>query len=79
MADPSKIPTDPPAFIQRNVRRGSIFWTYHVSMRLLKRGMTRDQVIGAVDTYEVIERYPDDKCFPSYLVLGHDNIGALHV
>jgi Domain of unknown function (DUF4258) len=79
MADPSKVPIDPLAFIQRNVRRSNIFWTYHVSMRLLKRGMTRDQIVGAADTYEVIESYPDDKYLPSYLVFGSDTAGVLHV
>ena len=70
MTDPSKIPSDPLSFIKRNVRRRSIFWTYHVSMRHLKRGITRDLVLATVDTYAVIESYPDDKYFPSYLVLG---------
>jgi hypothetical protein len=79
MADPEKIPPDPLAFIQRCVRVSSIFWTYHVSMRLLSRGLDREQIVGAVDTYDVIESYPEDKYLPSYLVLGRDPVGVLHV
>ncbi len=79
MADPARIPPDPLTFIQRCVRVSAIFWTYHVSMRLLARGLDRNQIVGAVDTYEVIENYPDDKYLPSYLILGRDTVGALHV
>ena len=79
MTDPAKIPNDPVAFIQRCVHGGRISWTYHVNMRLSKRGIGRDHVIAAVDTYAVIESYPDDKYLPSYLVLGQSSLGSLHI
>lgn len=31
--------------------------------------MTRDEILSAADTYEIVESYPEDKYLPSYLVL----------
>ena len=64
-----RIPEDPLGFIQRCVRSRKLLWTYHVNMRLEKRFMTRDELLGAVDTYAIVEAYPDDKYLPSYLIL----------
>ncbi len=35
--------------------------------------------MSAVDTYESIEAYPDDKYLPSYLVLARDGSTYFHV
>ena len=64
------IPDDPLAFIQRCVRERKIHWTYHVNMRLANRHLTRDEILSAVESYEVVESYPDDKYLPTYLILG---------
>ncbi|MBI4473184.1 MAG: DUF4258 domain-containing protein [Acidobacteria bacterium] len=64
-----KVPDDPLGFIQRCVRERKIHWTYHVNMRLAGRYLTRDEILQAVDSYEIIESYPEDKYLPSYLVL----------
>ena len=48
-------------------------------MRLAGRHLTRDEIFGAVDSYEVIESYPDDKYLPSYLVWAAQGGGAFHV
>ena len=58
-------PADPLAFIQRCVRERKILWTYHVNMRIERRHITRDEILGAVDAYEIIESYPEDKYLPS--------------
>ncbi len=79
MADRAKPPDDPVAFIRTCVRDGSILWTYHVNMRLSARSINRDAILSCIDTYEVIESYPDDKYLPSYLVLGRSSGDALHV
>jgi hypothetical protein len=63
------IPDDPLLFIRRCVRERKIYWTYHVNMRLAGRFLTRDELLNAVDSYEIIESYPGDKYLPSYLVL----------
>ncbi|MEK6657178.1 MAG: DUF4258 domain-containing protein [Nitrospirota bacterium] len=43
-------------------------WTYHVNMRLEGRSIPREAVLASVDTYEIIEKYPEDKYLPSYLI-----------
>jgi hypothetical protein len=65
----SKASDDPLGFIRRCVRERKIHWTYHVNMRLAGRFLSRDEIVDAVDTYEIIEHYPEDKYLPSYLVL----------
>jgi hypothetical protein len=37
-------------------------------MRLEGRHISRDEILNAVETYQMIEAYPDDKYLPSYLV-----------
>jgi len=74
-----RLPEDPIAFIQACVRRGKIFWTYHVNMRLADRFIPRDAILAAVETYELVEAYPDDKYLPSYLVLAQYRSDSFHV
>jgi hypothetical protein len=62
------LPEDPRAFIQRCVQRRQMYWTYHINMRLPGRFISRQHILDAVDMYEVIESYPEDKYLPSYLV-----------
>ena len=66
-------------FIQERVRTRAIFWTYHVNMRLRSRFIQREQILHAVDAYEVVESYPHDKYLPSYLVLAREGTDAFHV
>ena len=61
------LPSDPLEFIQRCVRERKVYWTYHVNMRLTGRHISRDDVFGAGDSYEVIESYPDDKYLRNWL------------
>jgi len=80
MATPQrKLPDDPLTFIQTCVRQQSIFWTYHVHMRLQGRSSARQAMLDAVDTYEIIEAYPEDKYFPSYLVLATHHEEGFHI
>jgi hypothetical protein len=73
------IPDDPLAFIQRCVRERKIFWTYHVQMRLKGRTLSREALLRAVGTYEIIESYPEDKYLPSYLVYCSTEEGLSHL
>lgn len=50
------------------MKQRRIFWTHHVNMRLKGRYISRIAILDSVDRYEVIESYPKDKYFPSYLV-----------
>jgi len=73
------VPADPLAFIVRCVRERRIYWTYHVNMRLAGRHISRRDICEAIDTYELVEAYPDDKYLPSYLVLASMAPNAFHV
>ena len=46
-------------FIRRCIRERKVYWTYHVNMRLAGRHISREEVFGAADSYEVIELDPD--------------------
>jgi hypothetical protein len=48
-------------------------------MRLGQRFIARETIIQAADTYEIIEAYPEDKYFPSYLLVGREGDDAFHV
>ena len=79
MAPERRLPGDPIRFIQDCVRRGRLLWTYHVNMRLVGRFVPRESILAAVDAFELVEAYPDDKYLPSYLVLGRAGTDAFHV
>ncbi len=73
------VPDDPLSFIRECIRGGRIFWTYHVNMRLGQRFIDRKTIISATESYEVVEAYPKDKYFPSYLLLGRHGGETFHV
>jgi hypothetical protein len=77
--DPRRIPADPIAFIRECIRAGRILWTYHVNLRLKGRFVSREFILGAVDSCELVEAYPGDKYLPSYLVLARRPGDAIHV
>ena len=52
-----RLPDDALAFIRRCVEDRKIYWTYHVNMRLAGRQLTRDEILGAAASYEIIEAY----------------------
>jgi hypothetical protein len=54
-------------------------WTYHVNMRLERRFIPRDAILNSVETFEIIESYPDDKYLPSYLVYARCEGWVFHV
>jgi hypothetical protein len=72
-----RLPDDAVAFIRRCVGDRKIYWTYHVNMRLAGRHLTREAILGAVASYEIIEAYPEDKYLPSYLVRADGCRGAV--
>ena len=37
------------------------------------------EILGAVDNYEIIKSYPEDKYLPSYLVMARANTVAFHI
>jgi len=73
------VPVEPLAFIQDCVRGRRMLWTYHVNMRLRGRSIQRQEILDAVDGYEVVESYPGDKYLPSHLVLARYGQEAFHI
>ena len=66
-------------FIRDCIRGGRTLWTYHVNMRLEQRSVGREMIIQAAESYEMVEEYPNDKYFPSYLLMGRRDKDAFHV
>lgn len=48
-------------------------------MRMEGRHIQRRAILDSVETFEVIEAYPDDKYLPSFLVLAQHNKEVFHV
>jgi len=48
-------------------------------MRLTGRFIERETILRAVETFELVEAYPDDKYLPSYLVLARDDARPFHL
>ena len=46
-------------------------------MRLERRHITRDEILNAVDSYSIVESYPQDKYLPSYLIVAADSFHIL--
>jgi hypothetical protein len=73
-----KLPDDPVAFIRECLHEGRTLWTYHVNMRLGQRFISRETIIAGARSYEIVEAYPEDKYFPSYLLLGRVGEEVFH-
>ena len=78
MGPTGQIPDDPLKFIQDCIRNRRILWTYHVNMRLEGRFIARDEILGAVESFQIIESYPEDKYLPSFLVLARGENFEFH-
>jgi hypothetical protein len=48
-------------------------------MRMKGRFIHRQIILDSIQHYEIIEEYPDDKYFPSYLVLSKYQDKVFHV
>jgi len=56
--------------IQRLCKYNLLRWTNHVLVRLIQRGISREDVKCALMNGEIIEQYPDDYPYSSCLILG---------
>ena len=79
MEDKKVIPDNPLDFIRSCVKKQKIYWTYHVNIRLKQRYISRNAILNAVDGYEIIEKYPDDKYLPSYLIYAEYEKHIFHI
>ncbi len=66
-------------FIKSCIRKRKIHWTYHVNMRMQKRFIARKKIIEAVESFEIIEKNPEDKYLPSYLLWAQHENDIFHV
>ncbi|MDP2984581.1 MAG: DUF4258 domain-containing protein [Candidatus Latescibacter sp.] len=72
-------PDDPLHFIQRCVKLRKVLWTYHVNVRLKDRFIPRQAIVESHEHYEIIEKYPEDKYLPSYLVYSEFGGDVFHL
>lgn len=56
--------------IKEMCQNGALRWTNHVYIRLIQRSISTEDVESALLSGEIIEEYPQDYPYPSYLVLG---------
>lgn len=66
-------------FIKDCIIKRRILWTYHINMRLKERFINREEILNSIDSYEIIEEYPDDKFLPSYLVYAKIKPTVVHI
>ena len=50
-----------------------------MNMRLEGRFIARDEILGAVESFQIIEAYPEDKYLPSFLLLAKGEKSTFHV
>lgn len=48
-------------------------------MRMQERSVSREAILTSVDSYEIIEEYPDDRELPSFLVYAETNKSIIHI
>ena len=66
-------------FIKSCIQQRNILWTYHVNMRLKSRFIPRKFILDSLNTYEIIEEYPDDRYLPSYLIYARHEREVIHI
>ena len=57
----------------------NIVFSDHAISQMFKRNISVDDVMSIIERGEVIQEYPDDKPYPSLLLLGYTNLRALHI
>ncbi|HOV40185.1 MAG TPA: DUF4258 domain-containing protein [Oscillospiraceae bacterium] len=67
-------------FLRTLCKNKAIRWTTHALARMQERGINPSDVKNCILSGEIIEQYPNDFPYPSYLILGLSTIKeALHV
>ena len=57
----------------------SLVFRAHAIQRMFQRGISEEDVRHVLDTGEVVREYPDDRPYPSRLVLGWFGPRPIHV
>jgi len=66
------------ASLRNCIKSGQIHWRQHALERILERGISRLEIKDVIQNGEILEKYCQDKPFPSYLIHG-TNKEPLHV
>lgn len=56
--------------IRKLCKENSIIWSQHVAIRGIQRGIKTADIENCILSGEIIEEYPDDYPYGSYLILG---------
>ena len=56
-----------------------VVFSAHAVRRIFEREFGKDDVVSVLDHGEVIDSYPEDRPYPSYLLLGFPRGEPLHV
>ena len=56
-----------------------LVFSEHIISQMFKRNISVDDIIAILEDGEIIMTYPDDKPYPSYLILGFRNKRPLHL
>ena len=66
-----------------NIRKlfasGKVRWRQHALIRMMQRGISRQDVKLVVKLGEIVERYPSATPYPAFLVFGDADGKTLHV
>lgn len=65
--------------IIKRVKQNEVVWRGHALQRMLERNISREDVKIVLQDGKIIEEYPDDFPFPSFLVMGYSKGRVLHV
>lgn len=49
-----------------------IYWKLHSLERMMERNISKEDVINCINNGKIIEKYPDERAFPSCLIFGID-------
>lgn len=66
-------------FIKTAVKNKTIEWSRHAQIRMLERDISRDSVYETLLKGHIIEKYSDDKPYPSCLIFNNNKAAPLHV
>jgi hypothetical protein len=61
------------------MRYQNVAFTAHVVTKMFQRGISREDVLRVLDNFEIVEDYPNDTPYPSYLILGFVNLRPFHL
>jgi len=65
--------------IKQKIIENRIVWRGHALKRMIERNISRGAVKKAIQDCIIVEEYPDDFSFPSFLLLGYHENTPLHI